>query len=396
MDYVEGETLARLFQRCAAAGTRIPTHVGMRIALDALAGLHAAHELKDENGEFLSVVHRDVSPQNILIGVDGSSRLIDFGVARASMRLSTTRSGHLKGKLSYMAPEQARGEHIDRRADVFAAGVMLWELLTFHRLFRGEGEAETLSRLLYAPIPGVRQIEPTVPPLLEAVTMKGLARDQAQRYASAWEFADALETAARHAKALGTTRDVAVCLASVMGSELEAQRTAVRQWLARSDPNSSLRVPASRPPPAFATPGASSVSSAVISAGSSTTSSLTAGGGSARERRRAVWTGAVAAVAVFVAVALWAKLRAHPVPAASLPAPPAATAPLPRDSAASLDAPAPPDTGVVQQQALPGVTPRFGRHTGGGRPRPAPPRQPPAAPAPAPPVPDDLSHNPYR
>ena len=131
--------------------------VAVRVMVDVLAGLHAAHELADDDGKPLGIVHRDVSPQNILIGVDGSARLTDFGVARATSKLSTTRTGQLKGKLAYMAPEQARGaKDIDRRADVFAAGVVLWEALEGRRLFKGDGEADTLNKVLYEPIPPLR------------------------------------------------------------------------------------------------------------------------------------------------------------------------------------------------------------------------------------------------
>jgi len=412
MDYIEGDTAARLFGRCALAGKKIPFPVGIRMVLDTLAGLHAAHELKDDNGEFLNVVHRDVSPQNVLIGVDGSSRLIDFGVARASLRLSTTRSGHLKGKLSYMAPEQARGEIVDRRADVFAVGVILWELLTFRRLFRGEGEAETLNRLLYVPIPNVREADPQVPAALERVTMKALARDPRDRWSSAWEFADALESAARQIKALGTTRDVATCLTSVMGMELETQRTSVRQWLARSEPG--LRRSSGPPPPVrvsnSAPPSTSSVSSAVIPnpAVSSPSSAPIMRAGAEpepdRQRRTAVWLGALLAVTLFAGVAVWAKLRPRPVTAVAPPVPAEVAAPAPIDSVAKADpspqvtTPEPPDTGLAAQPGSPPGSSRSPRHAGGRLPRPPPPRPAPSAPPTqqGAPVPDDLSHNPYR
>mgnify|MGYP000978317023 CR=1 FL=1 len=185
MEYVEGDTAARLFARSAQAGKRVPHDVAVRVVLDSLAGLHAAHELKDDENKPLELVHRDVSPQNILVGIDGTSRITDFGVARAASRLSTTRSGQLKGKLSYMAPEQARGVAIDRRADVFAMGIVLWEALAFKRLFKGEGEAETLNRVLYEPIPTLKSAMPTIPDALDAVVMKALEREPDKRFASA-------------------------------------------------------------------------------------------------------------------------------------------------------------------------------------------------------------------
>jgi serine/threonine-protein kinase len=243
MEYIEGDTLARLFARSAQTKKRLPADVGIRVLLDALAGLHAAHELCDDSGQPLEIVHRDVSPQNILVGIDGSSRITDFGVARASSRLSTTRSGQLKGKLAYMAPEQARGARVDRRADLFAMGIILWETLAFKRLFKGDQEAETLNKVLYEPIPDVRDVAPSTPDELAKVTMKALDRDPQKRYRTGAELADDLEKAARAVRMLATARDVKHCIESVIGTEIEAQREAVRAWLARSEPSKNQGVP---------------------------------------------------------------------------------------------------------------------------------------------------------
>jgi len=238
MEYVEGDTLGRMLARSAQTGQRLPTKVGLRVVIDMLAGLDAAHELKDDDGKALGIVHRDISPQNVLVGVDGSARLSDFGVARATSKLSTTRTGQLKGKLAYMAPEQAKGSReIDRRADVFAAGIVLWEVLACRRLFKGDGEADTLNRVLNDPIPPVRSAAATVPAALEAVVARALERDRAKRYATAAEFADALERASRVVGALGTHKEVAAYLDSVLGTEISAQREVVRAWLARSEPS---------------------------------------------------------------------------------------------------------------------------------------------------------------
>ena len=237
MEYIEGDTLARLLARSSQGSRAFPPKVAVRIMLDVLAGLHAAHELVDDEGKPLHIVHRDVSPQNVLCGVDGSSRLTDFGVARAASRLTTTRSGQLKGKLAYMAPEQAKGTGIDRRADVFAAGICLWEALALRRLFKGEGDAETLNKVVYEPIPLLRAGNPEAHPAFEAVCAKALDRDPEKRYPTASALADALEDAAREAGALGTGRDVAAHLEAVLGSDISQQREAVRAWLARSEPS---------------------------------------------------------------------------------------------------------------------------------------------------------------
>jgi serine/threonine-protein kinase len=138
MDYVESSSLATLRKAAHEDKSRIPVPILARILYDVLMGLHAAHTAIDMQGRPLGVVHRDVSPQNVIVGVDGSTRLIDFGVAKASHRLTETKSGSVKGKYSYMAPEQARGLEVDRRTDIFAAGIMLHECLTAKRLFRGE------------------------------------------------------------------------------------------------------------------------------------------------------------------------------------------------------------------------------------------------------------------
>jgi eukaryotic-like serine/threonine-protein kinase len=237
MDYVDGDTLARLLARAAQGKTQIPWGVTIRIMLDTLAGLHAAHELKDDLGQPLQIVHRDVSPQNILVGADGIARITDFGVARAASRLSTTRSGQLKGKLAYMAPEQARGDNIDRRADIFSCGIVLWECLALKRLFKGDGEAQTLNRVLYDPIAPPTSVRADIPRELEAICMKALERDVEKRFTSSQEFADDLERVGRALSCVGSVRDVAACLESVFGADLVQQREAVRAWLARSEPS---------------------------------------------------------------------------------------------------------------------------------------------------------------
>ncbi|MEO7112585.1 MAG: serine/threonine-protein kinase [Polyangiaceae bacterium] len=257
MEYIEGDTLARLMARSAQSGNALPARVAVRAALDALAGLHAAHEMTDDEGKPLEIVHRDVSPQNILVGVDGSARIADFGVARAASRLTTTKSGQLKGKLSYMAPEQARGKGIDRRADVFAMGIVLWELLARKRLFKGDGgEAETLNKVMHEPIPHLRDANPELPEPIVAVCMQALERDIDKRFKTAAIFAETLEKAAIDAGLLGAHRDVAAHLELVIGTDISQQRDAVRAWLARSEPSrqGDQRLDATPPPAPASSP----------------------------------------------------------------------------------------------------------------------------------------------
>ena len=194
MEYVHGEGLSRLLKRTRAAGTPAsPWHIA-GIVVDVLYGLHAAHEARSERGDPLDIVHRDVSPQNVLVGVDGVARVLDFGIAKAAQCVhAATRAGQLKGKLGYMAPEQVSTGHVDRRADVYATAVLLWEALTGERMFppleTGKLIAEILTR---DHVPPSRRV-PTLPPELDAIVMRGLERDPDNRYATARDMAVDLE-----------------------------------------------------------------------------------------------------------------------------------------------------------------------------------------------------------
>jgi serine/threonine-protein kinase len=190
MEYVTGDSLSKL----AKARARIPLGIGLTIVADALYGLHAAHETKSENGEPLLIVHRDVSPQNIVVGVDGVARVLDFGVAKAASQ-APTQSEVLRGKLAYMAPEQFRRGPVDRRADIFAASIVLWEVITGRRLFAADEPAAVLNRVLYDEIERPSAYAPSVTPALEAIVMRGLSRDVEARWATAHEMATALEAA---------------------------------------------------------------------------------------------------------------------------------------------------------------------------------------------------------
>jgi serine/threonine protein kinase len=194
MEYVPGTSLAQLVRTVRRRGERIAPLVGVGIVSGMLHGLHAAHEARNDRGERLDIVHRDVSPQNVLVGTDGIPRLLDFGVAKASGRLQTTRDGQLKGKLAYMAPEQVRGEPLTRRTDVYAASVVLWEVLTGKRLFYAENEATVLSRVLSAEVAAPSTIVPELPRSLDRVVLRGLERDPEKRYPSARAMAADLET----------------------------------------------------------------------------------------------------------------------------------------------------------------------------------------------------------
>ncbi|MBL9023844.1 MAG: protein kinase [Myxococcales bacterium] len=190
LEYVHGESLAKLLRATDAAP---PLAVVNGILASALHGLHAAHEATTETGEPLGIVHRDVSPQNILVGADGLARVLDFGIAKARGRLQTTREGQVKGKLAYMAPEQIRLGEVGRATDVFAAGVVLWEALTGERLFAGENEGHVMMKVLEAPIPPPSSRRPEIPSALDDVVMRALDRDPSKRWPTARDFALALE-----------------------------------------------------------------------------------------------------------------------------------------------------------------------------------------------------------
>ncbi len=184
MEYIAGGSLADLVSQ----GPRLPLELGMQIVADALLGLHAAHELLGERGELLGLVHRDFTPHNVLVGVDGLARLTDFGIAKVADKVAVTAQGLVKGKLGYMAPEQARGLPLDRRADLWAAGVIAWELLAGERLYAGEAEAMTLLRLLSERPPDVRTKNPAVPGPLADLVASALSADPADRPATAEVF----------------------------------------------------------------------------------------------------------------------------------------------------------------------------------------------------------------
>jgi serine/threonine-protein kinase len=240
MEYIEGDTLARLLARAASSGKKLPVSIALRIAIDMLSGLNAAHDLHDDQNQPVNLVHRDVSPQNVLVGQDGIARITDFGVARAASRLTATRVGQLKGKIAYMAPEQAAGsEELDRRADVFSSGIVIWEALAQKRLFKAENEAATLSRVIAEPVPLLFQVTPQVSKEVSGVVMRALERDRDKRYPTCAAFADALEAAAALKDKVATPRELAAYVNEVMGQEIAQQRDNVRAWLAHSEPTGS-------------------------------------------------------------------------------------------------------------------------------------------------------------
>jgi serine/threonine-protein kinase len=184
MDYIQGDSLSHLVKQSSKTGQPVPPRIAAAVVTGALHGLHAAHEATSERGEAMSIVHRDVSPQNILVGVDGLPRVVDFGVAKAVSRAQTTQDGQVKGKLAYMAPEQLERRSVDRRADLYAMGVVLWEVLAGKRLFEALDAPAVIAAVLDNQIPELSNIRSDVPRALDDVLRKTLHRDPSARYAT--------------------------------------------------------------------------------------------------------------------------------------------------------------------------------------------------------------------
>ncbi|AKU98491.1 serine/threonine protein kinase [Labilithrix luteola] len=193
MEWIHGESLSALMKQLSQTRERIPPHIVASIASGVLQGLHAAHTATDERGVGLEIVHRDVSPQNILVGADGMARVLDFGIAKATTRLTHTREGRVKGKLPYMPPEQLSDGKLDARADIYAAAVVTWEMLTGRRLFRAETDGGIIASILHDEVKPPSTFAPSIPAALEAAVMRGLERAPANRYSSAQAMALAIE-----------------------------------------------------------------------------------------------------------------------------------------------------------------------------------------------------------
>ncbi|MEZ4223376.1 MAG: serine/threonine-protein kinase [Polyangiaceae bacterium] len=242
MEWIQGESLAQLQKRQLLGDRPIKTKIACSIIIGALHGLHAAHEARSERGEALNLVHRDVSPQNILVGVDGIPRVLDFGVAKAVGRAQSTRDGSVKGKLRYMSPEQVKAAPIDRRSDLFAAGIVLWEALCGLRLFNADDAAGVVHAIVNQEIAAPSSINSSVPPEVDGVVLRALARDREMRFATAAEMADALE----HACAPATQREVANWVVELAGASV-AQRAARLEEIERDDSAAHLSPAAAEP-----------------------------------------------------------------------------------------------------------------------------------------------------
>ena len=236
MEYVHGESWSRLIAASLRKAQPVPIAISSAIAIDTLNGLHAAHEARNERGEPLGIVHRDVSPQNAMVGVDGVTRVLDFRVAKASGRLQSTQNDELKGKLAYMSPQQIMGESVDRRADVWSTAVCLWESLTGMRLFRAEVQATVAVKVLNDVIPPPSKYRPEIPRELDEVVLRGLSRDLEDRFATARDMAMALE----RVRAPATARAVGEWVADLAGEALTSRAARIEEIESAVEPNPSL------------------------------------------------------------------------------------------------------------------------------------------------------------
>ena len=254
MEYLEGQSLSAII-RASRAG--LPLETGLGVLIEALSGLHYAHELKDYDGRSVNLVHRDVSPHNLFVTYDGGVKVLDFGVAKFDLSETQSEQGVIKGKLRYMAPEQLRDSSIDRRADVFSAGVILWELITHSRLWDRAPDLQVINQLLNEPVPTPSSVAPDCDPALEEICMKALAREPTARYQSALEFQTALAAFCTTKGLSVSNRDIARVALEPFTEVREARKQRINRLLLEDD-DSSLPEPTTRntiPTPTLASSG---------------------------------------------------------------------------------------------------------------------------------------------
>jgi len=379
MEWIDGVPLNQIMKAAKPLGG-VPLPIAVRIVMQACAGLHAAHELRDPNGQLVGLVHRDVSPQNILVTYDGVTKVVDFGVAKATANgRGATGAGQIKGKVGYMAPEQIDGESIDRRVDVFAIGIVLYALTTGKHPFRRESDAATMYNIC-SPQPAVApsKLVPDYPPALEAVLLKALAKNPADRYATANDLLKDLDQALPPGERANTDQDVAEFVRKLVGDRLEERRNTLREALERADQSAIQRISASPL-------RTSAMSETAVDATALTRASAPQ---ALARRRAAMIAGGIAVLGV--AGAAFGLLAGEPArvevaPSAAVPPPPPAPAQPPTTTPAAID----PGAAAATPEAAPKPPPET---TAAIEPEPEPARTVPqvrrsAAPAPPPPRP---------
>ena len=323
MEYVAGETLARLLTLCRGTQRRLEPAIASAILVDVLDGLHAAHEARDERDEPLDIVHRDVSPQNVMVGADGTARVLDFGIAKAASREHSTNDGAVKGKFPYMAPEQISRQKVDRRTDVFAAAIVLWEALTGERLFHADHPAAIVARVMNESCAAPSMIVEALSPEVDGVVLKGLARDRDSRFATAHDFARALE------KALPPARrsEVRAWVEQVAHDVLTARARRVTDI----ERGGALSPRLASVPEVLTTPGGPSAIPVTLADSTDGTGSTSTTGDTRRSRRTLL--SYVGGVAVVASLLTFIALRRPPAPGAAASFSPPATTDIPATGA---------------------------------------------------------------
>jgi serine/threonine-protein kinase len=221
MEYVHGENARAILETTLRRGWTIPLELAVTIISGAAAGLHHAHERRGKQGQPLNIVHRDVSPANIMVGYDGSVKVLDFGIAKAEERATKTVGGTIKGKYGYMSPEQCKGKPIDRRSDIFALGIVLYELTTLRRAFKGNDDFETMKRIVAGDVVLPSIAVPGYPRELEAIVLTAMAGDPGARFQSGQELIEALDAFAVRAKLTGSNTAMGRFMAQLFGTKKE-------------------------------------------------------------------------------------------------------------------------------------------------------------------------------
>ncbi|HMC94463.1 MAG TPA: serine/threonine-protein kinase, partial [Polyangia bacterium] len=230
LEYVHGRDLRSIFDRMRSRGEVVPIAMACHMIMQVCEGLDYAHNKRDGQGRELHLVHRDISPQNVLIGYEGEVKLIDFGIAKAAGKASKTQAGILKGKFGYMSPEQVRGLPIDRRSDIFAVGIVLYELLTGERLFVGESDFSTLEKVRNVEIVPPSSYNKKIPPELEKLVLKALARDPEDRYGNAIDLHDDLQSFLYSIGEFYSRKDLAAWMKKTFAVEIEEDNDKLEQY----------------------------------------------------------------------------------------------------------------------------------------------------------------------
>src|SRR5450755_113665 len=248
MEYLHGEPLREVMRRTEELAAPMPPEIACRVIADAAEGLHAAHELLGKNGEQMGLVHRDVTPHNLFVTYDGTTKVVDFGIAKFSSRMASTRAGTLKGKLAYMSPEQVSGEPIDRRTDIFALGVVLWELTTGQRLFRMESDLDTLAKVQECNVPRPSAVVRGYPIDLEKIVMKALSKNRGERFKTAREFSRALQSLLMRRGLFIASDEVSGYVSSIFQERIQ-KRDAHLRWAAEVTQTINIEGLLARPQP---------------------------------------------------------------------------------------------------------------------------------------------------